>query len=92
MGEVIVIGGGVVGSAAAYHLIRNGQAVTLVDRTDDGGLAAELADSLFAGRTLSFDAKQEAAIASLTVAQVNEALRKYVKPERLVLAIAGDFK
>jgi zinc protease len=63
-----------------------------VDRTDDGGLAAELADSLFAGRTLSFDAKQEAAIASLTVAQVNEALRKYVKPERLVLAIAGDFK
>ncbi len=40
MGEVIVIGGGVVGSAAAYQLIRNGQAVTLIDRTDDGQATA----------------------------------------------------
>lgn len=63
-----------------------------VDRADDGGLAGELADSLLAGRTLAFDARQEAAIAALTTTQVNEALRKYVKPERLVLAIAGDLK
>lgn len=63
-----------------------------VDRTKDGGLAGELADSLLAGRTLAFDAQQEAAIAQLTVEQVNAALRKYIQPERLVIAIAGDIK
>lgn len=61
-----------------------------VGRTDDGGLAAELSDSLHAGRTFEFDAKQEAALAKVTAEQVLAALRKYVKPDRLVLAIAGD--
>ena len=63
-----------------------------VERADDGGLSGELANSLLAGRTLAFDAKQEAAIAALTVEQVNDALRKHLKPEKLFVAIAGDFK
>jgi D-amino-acid dehydrogenase len=40
MGEIIVVGGGVVGSAAAYHLARQGSAVTLIDRADEGQATA----------------------------------------------------
>ena len=40
MAEVVVIGGGVVGSVAAYHLARNGHSVTLIDRADDGQATA----------------------------------------------------
>lgn len=40
MAEVIVIGGGVVGQAAAYQLARDGVAVTLIDRADVGQATA----------------------------------------------------
>jgi D-amino-acid dehydrogenase len=34
--DVVIIGGGIVGSSAAYHLVRAGHSVTLVDRADQG--------------------------------------------------------
>jgi D-amino-acid dehydrogenase len=40
MSDVVVIGGGVVGAAATYHLARHGHAVTLIDRADDGQATA----------------------------------------------------
>lgn len=40
MSNVVVIGGGVVGSAAAYRLARDGVPVTLVDRADPGHATA----------------------------------------------------
>src|SRR6187401_1273734 len=40
MGGIVVIGGGVVGAAATYHLARHGHAVTLIDRSDDGQATA----------------------------------------------------
>lgn len=40
MSDVIVIGGGVVGASAAYHLAREGASVTLIDRADQGQATA----------------------------------------------------
>ncbi len=39
-GDIIVIGGGLVGWSAAYRLARAGHAVTVVDRADDGQATA----------------------------------------------------
>lgn len=40
MSEIIVIGGGIVGQAAAYELASAGVAVTLIDRADEGQATA----------------------------------------------------
>ncbi len=47
--EVIVIGGGIVGANAAYHLARAGVAVALVDRADPGRATAAGAGILSPG-------------------------------------------
>ena len=39
MSGIVVIGGGVVGAAATYHLARHGHAVTLIDRSDPDAAA-----------------------------------------------------
>ncbi len=61
-------------------------------RAQDAGLAAALASNLYIGRTFLRSAEVDAAIASLTLDQVNAALRKYLKPDRFVSGYAGDFK
>ena len=61
-------------------------------RAQDASLASALATNLFLGRTFEFSARIDAAIAALTVDQVNAALRRYLKPEGFVFAFAGDFK
>jgi D-amino-acid dehydrogenase len=38
--KVIIIGGGMLGSSTAYHLVRQGAAVTVFDRADDGRATA----------------------------------------------------
>ena len=63
-----------------------------VSRTNDNMLASSLAENLFIGRTMQFDADLEAKIKSLTVEEVNAALRKYIHPEQLSVVTAGDFK
>jgi zinc protease len=62
------------------------------DRGDDQKLAALLSTSLFAGRTLKFQAELEAKIGALKQEDVAAAMRKYVDPSKLVNAIVGDFK
>jgi zinc protease len=62
-----------------------------VARTDDGALAGMLASYLDFGRTLEYDKAVEAKVAALTTAQVNEALRQWVKPASLSIISAGDF-
>jgi zinc protease len=60
------------------------------NRGDDARLAQTLADALFAGRTLKFQASIEAAVDQLTREQVQSAMQKYFDPSRLVNAVAGD--
>ena len=43
MSGIVVIGGGVVGAAATYHLARHGHAVTLIDRQEGGRRALKSA-------------------------------------------------
>ena len=62
-----------------------------VDRTDDQNLIYQLNNNLWLNRTFSFQAQQDKIIENLSVAQVNEALRKYVQPEKFVVVKAGDF-
>lgn len=49
MGEIVVIGGGIVGQAAAYELASAGVGVTLIDRADDGQATAAGAGILSPG-------------------------------------------
>jgi zinc protease len=60
------------------------------DRGDDSRLAMLLANSLYAGRTLDFQAKLETAVSKLTKEQVRDAMSKHIDPSRMVQAVAGD--
>jgi zinc protease len=60
-------------------------------RTSDMVLAIQLAENLFVGRTMQFQADQEQKIKSLSPEAVNIALRKHIDPKRLSIVTAGDF-
>ncbi len=62
-----------------------------VRRTDDAALTSELLATMFNERTMEHYAKHDAQIEAATVESVNEAINKYIDPEKLVMAIAGDF-
>ncbi|MGB4709177.1 MAG: pitrilysin family protein [Fuerstiella sp.] len=61
-------------------------------RTSDGALAGALATLTFAGRTMEDIEKFEDKLRSLTVEDVNAALRKHINPQRLYTVLAGDFE
>ena len=61
-------------------------------RAQDAGMAGAWANNLYLGRTFAVSAKVDAALAALTLEQVNAALRKYVTPDAFVWGFAGDFK
>jgi len=63
-----------------------------LSRAQDSTLAYALANNLHLGRTFALSAKVDAELEALTLAQVNAALRKYLKPEDFVAVFAGDFK
>ena len=63
-----------------------------LSRAQDASVASALASNLYLGRTFAISAQVDAAIAKLTLEQVNAALRKYLTPDRFVSAFAGDFK
>jgi zinc protease len=62
-----------------------------VTRAQDNALAGQLSNSLFLGRTLAWDADLEHRVAELTPAQIDQAVRQYIDPSRLVVVKAGDF-
>ena len=63
-----------------------------LSRAQDGGIAATLAGNLDLERSYAYSAQVDEALARLTLAQVNAALRKYVRPDDLAIVLAGDFK
>ena len=62
-----------------------------VRRTSDRGLASLLESYAFIGRDMKFMSDFEEKVKSLTVDQVNAALKKHIKPEGLYIVSAGDF-
>jgi zinc protease len=63
-----------------------------VSRTSDSSLAGLLKESLIADRTMNYYTVLEQNIEALTTKDVLAALKKHLKPERLNIVVAGDFK
>ncbi len=62
-----------------------------VSRSQDQALVGQLGEYAFIGRTMAFDKATEAKVASLTPAQVNAAIRRYIDPDKITIVRAGDF-
>lgn len=62
-----------------------------VRRTNDRALASMLEAYAFIGRDMSFVTHVESQVQSLTVDEVNAAIRKFIQPQRLYIVSAGDF-
>lgn len=63
-----------------------------LSRSQDGVLAGLLAHNLYLGRDLFLSQRVDEAIAAATLAEVNAALRRHLKPATFVTGVAGDFK
>lgn len=63
-----------------------------VSRSQDRELVGRLNNYLFIGRTMQWDADLEKKVGSLTTAQVNETVKRWIKPEQLTIIQAGDFE
>jgi len=61
-------------------------------RAQDARLAAGWVSNLYLERDFAVSARVDAQLETLTLAQVNAALRRYLQPAQFVLGFAGDFK
>ncbi len=64
----------------------------LQSRANDQELVGTVVSRRYAGRTMAYDARLEAAINVLTVDEVNAAVKKYLDPSHISIIRAGDFK
>jgi len=62
-----------------------------VNRSQDGYLSGKLSGNLFLNRTMKWNEDLEKKIAALSVEQINAAMRKWLKPEKITIVQAGDF-
>jgi len=62
------------------------------NRSQDGILAAGWVGNMHLDRTFQWSKELEAKISSLTAADVNAAMRKYLDPKKMTVVTAGDFK
>jgi zinc protease len=60
-------------------------------RAQDARVANELTRQAYLGRTFAFSEEADAKTAAVSPEAVNDALRKYLKPEAFVDVFAGDF-
>ncbi|MFZ5636153.1 MAG: M16 family metallopeptidase [Pseudomonadota bacterium] len=61
------------------------------DRANDGSVAGSLARNLYMNRTMAWTEAFEAKFRALTVEDVNAAIRKHIRPEKISVFAAGDF-
>jgi zinc protease len=61
-------------------------------RAQDGSLAGQLSSNLYFDRTFEFDAKLEDAIRSVTLEEVNDAVKRRLDLSKITIVKAGDFK
>ncbi len=61
-------------------------------RSQDDYLLDKLSKYLVINRTFKWDADQEKVIEGLTTAQINTTLKKWIKPEKIIMVEAGDFE
>jgi zinc protease len=62
------------------------------NRSDDNYLVDKLSRYLVLDRPFAWDATQEQTIADLTPDKINTTMKKWLKPEKLVIVQAGDFQ
>ena len=62
-----------------------------LSRAQDATLARALVSNLYFDRSFAKAAQVDAALAALTLPQVNTALKKYIKPDAFASAFAGEF-
>ena len=60
-------------------------------RSDDGRLSGLLATGLYLDRDLYFNAEREKRLAEISLEEINKAVAKWLDPETMTVAIAGDF-
>ena len=60
-------------------------------RAQDGNLAGGLSQNLYFDRTFQFDAALEERVRSVTLEEVNQAIRDRLDPTKLTIVKAGDF-
>jgi len=63
-----------------------------VGRAEEGSIANQLISRERWGRTMLWDAKLEAAVAALTLQQVNDAFKRHVDQASVSIVKGGDFK
>ncbi|MBK8557832.1 MAG: insulinase family protein [Lewinellaceae bacterium] len=63
-----------------------------VNRSSDAAIAGTLNSYLSYGRDMQWDAKFEEGISTLTLEQVNAAMKQYLDYSRMIRVKAGDFK
>lgn len=61
------------------------------NRAKDRVLAGQLLSNLKTGRTMEFQSNSDEKIESLSKDRVDQALKRLIKPEKLVIVTAGDF-
>ena len=61
-------------------------------RSSDGAIAGQLATNLDLDRTFARVAEDEKRVEALTPQQVQDAFRRHIDPEKLIIIRAGDFK
>ena len=61
-------------------------------RSSDGAIAGQLASNLDLGRSMARVAEEEQRIESLTPQEVQDAFRRHIDPDRLIIIRAGDFR